>query len=192
MAGRTAEARARDLLRLFSTSAEEGGSAAGGEPALPPDRVPAARVRSVPVTAVPEPARGLLAHTRHMTDAQERHHGCRVELRVLGVLADGPSYAREILLVRPDGRVVQYGIVRIDLAAVDAVTAARIRAAEAPLGRILAEAGILCAVDDVECVEFVPDRRLVPHVGADRLFGRVAAIRVAGRPAIELLEVVVV
>lgn len=182
MAGRTAKGRADELLRLF----------AGVGPHAPADvRMPLPRVRSLAVADVPEPARGLLVHTRHMTDAQERHHGCKVDLRVLGEMADGNSYAREILLARPDGRVVQYGIVRIDLAAVDAATAGRIRAAATPLGRILVEAGIFCEVDHVQLVGFVPNKRLVPHVGGDRLFGRVADIRVAGRPAIQLLEVVV-
>jgi chorismate-pyruvate lyase len=185
MAGRSAKTRADDLLRLFAVRGADGSDGVPLAASLP-------IVQSVAAAAVPEPARGLLAHTRHMTDAQERHHDCQVDLRVLGVMADGGSYTREILLARPDGRVVQYGIVRIDLAAVDAATAARIRAAETPLGRILAEAGIFCEVDDVQLVEFVPDERLRPHVGTGRLFGRVADIRVSGRPAIELLEVVVV
>jgi chorismate-pyruvate lyase len=192
MAGRSAETRASDLVRLFAAPGRGSGSGAGAGVEIAVDRPLTASVRSVSVAELPQPARELLAHARHMTDAQERYHGCQVELRILGVLMEGTSYAREILLVRPDGRVVQYGIVRIDLAAVDAATAARIRAAETPLGRILAEAGIFCAVDGVQCIEFVPPERLVPHLGPDRLFGRVADIRVADRPAIELLEVVVI
>jgi hypothetical protein len=169
----SAQDRAEALLRLFAGSTEPG------------------HVRAVAAAAVPEPARTLLDHARHMTDAQERFHGGPVELRVLGVVSDGPSYAREILLARPDGRVVQYGIVRIDMAALDTATAERIRRADTPLGRILADAGMLCAVGGVQLVEFVPGPRLAAHMGPQPRFGRVADIRVADVPAVELLEVVV-
>lgn len=177
----SAQDRAEALLRLFARPVEPGRVRA----------VEPGHVRAVAVAAVPEPARTLLDHARHMTDAQERFHGGLVELRVLGVVSDGPSYAREILLARPDGRIVQYGIVRIDLTTIDAATAARIRRADTPLGRILAEAGMLCAVGDVQLVEFIPGPRLAVHLGPQPRFGRVADIRVADVPAVELLEVVV-
>jgi len=87
---------------------------------------------------------------------------------------------------------VQYGIVRIDLAAVDPATAAAIRRAAAPLGRILIEAGLLCDVHRVSFVRITPG----PHLDGilampGPLSGRVAEILVGGQPAIELLEVVV-
>lgn len=150
----------------------------------------------VPQAAVPDPDRQLLDHRSHMTVTMERHHGCAVELRVVAerqpVAGASESYAREILLVRPDGVVVQYGIVRIDLAALDRPTAAAIRGREAPLGRILIAAGVLCEVQRVTLlrIEAGPHlRRLVGDV--DHLHGRVAEIAVDGKPAIELLEIVV-
>jgi chorismate-pyruvate lyase len=120
-----------------------------------------------------------------------------VKLRVVAERSepsgDGRNlYAREILLARPDGAVVQYGIVRIDLDAVDAETAARIRRAAEPLGSILVEAGLLCEVHDVRLLRIVPGLHLARLIGNERAetFGRVAEIVVAGRPAIELLEIV--
>ena len=177
----SAEDRAEALLRLFArpNGPLESGLLAPG------------RVRAVDAAEVSEPARTLLDHDRHMTDAQERFHGGPVELRVLGVVSDGPNYAREILLSRSNGRIVQYGIVRIDMAVIDTATAASIRRADTPLGRILAEAGMLCAVGGVQLVEFVPGPRLADHLGPQPRFGRVADIRVAGVPAVELLEVVI-
>jgi chorismate-pyruvate lyase len=172
MTAADATTRAEALLRRFS----------GGAP-LP-------RVRPVAAADVPEPARSLLAHDRHMTEAQERFHGGLVNLRVLAVQSDEREYAREILLARDDGTIVEYGIVRIDLGALDPVTAARVIAADVPLGRILAEAGILRTVGDVQLVEFVPGTRLAPLVGSSRFFGRVAGIRVQDRSAIDLLEIV--
>jgi chorismate-pyruvate lyase len=140
--------------------------------------------------------RQLLDHRSHMTVTMERHHACRLDVRVVSeqqaAEGGGARYAREILLVRPDGGVVQYGIVRIDLAAVDAATAAAIRRAAEPLGRILINAGLLCDVQRVSLLRIEPG----PHLGgiiAERkpLSGRVAEILVGGQPAIELLEVVV-
>lgn len=140
--------------------------------------------------------RRLLDHCSHMTVTMERHHACRLDVRVVAeqkaAEGGGARYAREILLVRPDGRVVQYGIVRIDLAVVDDAIAVAIRRAAEPLGRILIEAGLLCDVQRVSLLRIDPG----PHLGGiiaavGPLSGRVAEILVGGQPAIELLEVVV-
>jgi len=174
-----AAARAGALVDLFCEGGRDFGS-----------------IEVVAPAAVPEPDRHLLDHHSHMTVAMERHHGCAVELRVVserghaGPAAD--AYAREILLVRPDGAVVQHGIVRIDLGVLDRESAAAIRRHAAPLGRILMAAGLLCEVHHVELLRIEPGPHLRRLVGnATRLHGRVAEISVAGRPAIELLEIVV-
>lgn len=171
--------RARELVGLFCPSISSFGL-----------------IESVEAGAVPEPARHLLHHRSHMTVAMERHHACVVDLRVVaerqpaGGRAD--SYAREILLVRPDGAVVQYGIVRIDLQALDRETAAAIRNHAAPLGRILMAAGLLCEVQQVALVRIEAGPHLRRLVGAcDRVYGRVAGIAVDCSPMIELLEIVV-
>lgn len=161
-----------------------------------PDAAAFGRWSAVDLHDVPEIPRRLLDHRSHMTVTMERHHACRLDVRVVAeqkaAEGSGARYAREILLVRPDGQVVQYGIVRIDLAAVDPATAAAIRRAAAPLGRILIEAGLLCDVHRVSFVRITPG----PHLGGilampGPLSGRVAEILVGGQPAIELLEVVV-
>lgn len=173
-----AENRADSLFRIFHAVAEH-----------------FAGVRAVEAEQIPAAFRGLLDHTSHMTVAMERHHGGPVSLQVVQVApgaADGRGYAREILLARGDGLVVQYGIVRVDLSAVDAATAAAIRAAEVPLGRLLIEAGMLRAVHDVRLLEVTPGAelcRLFGREGCRPTYGRVAEISLAGRPAIELLEV---
>ena len=172
-AGRNAAARAAELVRLFVADPADFGAVE----AVPPDRVP-------------EPFRSLLDHASHMTVAMERLHRGPVALRVVAESAGpGDTYAREIILDGPGGGVVQHGIVRIDLAAVGAATASRIRAHEAPLGRILVEAGALCEVGDVRLLEVVPGPHLARLLGPRPTFGRVATITIAGRPAIELLEI---
>ena len=152
-------------------------------------------MRAVEAANVPQPYRTLLDHTSHMTVAMERHHRETVSLRVVQVAegsADGRGYAREILLARGDGLVVQYGIVRIDLSVIDNATTAAIRAAEVPLGRLLIEAGLLRDVHDVSLLEVTPRKglcRLFGREACEPTFGRVAEISLSGRPAIELLEV---
>lgn len=161
------------------------------------------RLRAVAAAAVPANARRLLDHRSHMTAAMERFHGGPVGLTVVQQVtgpaaasgramdAANPPYAREILLTRGDGAVVQYGIVRIDLAAVAVETAAAIRAGSVPLGRILMNAGLLCEVEHVALLEIEPGPHLARLFGLPgRTYGRVAEIRVDGRPALELLEVV--
>lgn len=179
-----AEARAAALVRLFS-SLEEFGS-----------------LRSVVPGQVPEPARALLDHRSHMTVAMERFHGCDVRLRVV-VQTDGGHgrrsndgwYAREILLETPAGQIVQHGIVRIDLAHLSAPTAQEIREGRRPLGRILIEAGMLRDVHGVKLLAVMPGRHLrelLRLAGPSApLYGRVADIQLDGRPAVELLEIVV-
>lgn len=140
---------------------------------------------------VPEPFRSLLDHDSHMTVVMERHHHGPVGLRIVAELAGpGDAYAREIVLTGPGGHTVQFGIVRLDLAAVAAETAARIRAADAPLGRVLLDARTMCTVGDVALLRVDPGPHLQRLIGPGPTFGRVATIAVGGRPAVELLEIV--
>lgn len=166
-------------------------------------------VRSVEPDAVPEPARTLLDHRSHMTVAMERFYGGDVRLRVVARSDDGGQlrpnagwYAREILLETQAGEIVQHGIVRIDLANLDAATAEAIRDARRPLGRILIEAGMLRNVHGVKLLEITPGRHLrelfrlpgfraVEAAAHAPVYGRVADIQLDGRPAVELLEIVV-
>ena len=181
-------ARAEALVRLFCSPGNFG------------------VIRSVAPGQVPDPARTLLDHHSHMTVAMERFHGGEVRLRVVASVNDGSDkpthpawYAREILLETQGGKIVQHGIVRIDLTTLDAAAAQAIREARRPLGRILIEAGMLREVHSVSLLEVVPG----PHLHAlfrlpDRrgaaadamVYGRVADIQLDGRPAVELLEIV--
>lgn len=160
-----------------------------------PDLVDFSLLRTVSGPEVPEPFRTLLDHRSHMTVAMERHHGGPMRLRVVQVGSDpgNPSrYSREILLESLGGQVVQYGIVRLDLAAVDAATAAAIRAAELPLGRLLIASQPFREIHRVSLLAVDPGPGLAglfgvpPHCGT---YGRVAEIAISGRPAVELLEI---
>ncbi|MFM9196885.1 MAG: hypothetical protein ACKOWG_14305 [Planctomycetia bacterium] len=184
---RDAVARAAGLVGLFCSPEEFG------------------HMRGVAPHEVPEPDRTLLDHESHMTVAMERFHGGQVRLRVVasrGVgVGDRPPeawYAREILLETEGGKIVQYGIVRLDLMSLEAETVREILEERRPLGRILIEAGVLRDVRHVSLLEVTPG----PHLsgllwpagrapGGGPLHGRVADIQLNGRPAVQLLEVAV-
>jgi hypothetical protein len=149
----------------------------------------------VPVSSgeVVSAARQLLDHSSHMTVAMERFYRGPVSLKVVN-RTDCPDgrYAREILLRLDSGRIVQQGIVRVDLRILPPETAAAIRAESAPLGRILLDAGLLCDVHDVHLLRIVVGPHLARLFEISRgteAFGRVATIGLAGLPAIELLEI---
>lgn len=169
-----AVARGRDLVSLFH-----------------PDIASFGHLRLAAPERVPEAARQLLDHRSHMTVAMERRHG-PVRLRVVDRDEDASGrYAREILLLRADGRVVQHGVVRIDLRRLAAETAAAIRAESIPLGRILIDAGLLRDVHDVALLEIEPGPHLRRLFGtAAATHGRVATIDLDGVAAVELLEIV--
>lgn len=172
--GEAAVARGRDLVSLFHPDLESFG-----------------HIRLATPERMPEAARQLLDHRSHMTVAMERVHG-PVTLRVVDRGEDAVGrYAREILLRRADGRVVQHGIVRLDLRRLAPQTAAAIRAEAIPLGRILIDAGLLRDVHDVALLEIEPGPHLRRLFDNDRTtHGRVATIDLDGVPAVELLEIV--
>ena len=166
-------------------------------------------LRSVSPNDVSEPARTLLDHRSHMTVAMERFHGGDVRLRVVAQADDRAAqsprsgwYAREILLETQAGKIVQHGIVRIDLSHLGPETAAAIREARRPLGRILIDAGMLRDVHGVRLLKIMPGPHLqtlfaglagprsAPIAAATPVYGRVADIQLDGLPAVELLEIV--
>ena len=136
-----------------------------------------------------------------MTVAMEKFYKTTVGLQVVAELksaVDCDWYAREIFLLHPDGAAIQYGIVRIDLSQVNTATAQAILRGHLPLGRILIEAGFLLQVQHVQLMELLPSvywkglfSATHTHLQTQaRTFGRVASIRVAGKQAVELLEIV--
>lgn len=155
-----------------------------------------AQLQAVPAAEVPQPYADLLAHNSHMTVAMEQFHGGPVSLRVvaereMGADAGGRSYAREILLANGEGRIVQYGIVRMDLSPLPAASREAILNKTEPLGRILIASGMHREVQAVELLQVSPGPAFGQLMEAgEPCYGRVAEIRLDGRPAVELLEVV--
>ena len=99
----------------------------------------------------------LLAHNHHMTVTVERHHGSLVDVRVLERQPAPPHYARKILLARQsDGRVVQFGIVRLDLSCLEEDVRREIEGGLDPLGRILIRHNVLREVELFKLFEVAP------------------------------------
>jgi chorismate-pyruvate lyase len=144
--------------------------------------------------AMPEPYRGLLAHHQHMTVAMERHHGGPVEVQVLTSRRDGEYYSRKIVLRRHgDGRVVLFGIPRLNLQLLDEAVRQELLAERKPLGRLLIEHGVLREVQlaSLYRVQLGPDlARLFQRPLGETTYGRTAFLYCDGYLAVELLEIV--
>ncbi len=136
----------------------------------------------------------LLAHSGHMTITLEAWHQSLVDVRVEGEVREPNRYARHSLLSRrTDGRVVQSGIMRIDLTGLPAEVRREIEVGETPLGRILIRAELLREVELLALWRIKMGPQLARELGYDpgtTTYGRSARILVEGRPAVELLEIV--
>ncbi len=143
---------------------------------------------------LPADYRTLLAHEHHMTVAVEAFHRSAVDVQVLARRRSQSHYARKILLARrTDGRVVQFGIMRVNLAYLEDPVRAEIESERVPLGRTLIEHGVLRQVHLVSLWHVMPGAELCQHFSLAEpvpTFGRAAAIDCNGERAVELLEIV--
>jgi hypothetical protein len=143
---------------------------------------------------IPEPYRSLLVHDEHMTVTVEAYHSGPVDVRVLASRLDDNVYARKILLVhQKTGKIVQFGIVRIDLDLTSAPVRSAILAGKTPIGRILIEHDVLRRIEPTAFLRIQPGPGQCAWFGLAEprpLFGRLAIIHCDEKPAVELLEVV--
>lgn len=156
-----------------------------------PDRPDAAEV---PAVEVPEPYHSLLVHTHHMTVTVEQFYGSPVDVRVMSCRREGNEYARKILLALKDDpkRVVQFGLVRINLGVCPEPVRAAIVEGKTPLGRVLIQHNMLRRIEPLAFLR----ARLSPtmaewfHVPAGtETYGRIGVIYTGNRPAVEVLEI---
>jgi hypothetical protein len=152
------------------------------------------RFDEVLISRIPEPYRELLAHTHHMTVTLERFHNGPVDVHVLQKHVTPTHYARKILLTRQsDGRVVLYGIMRINLSLLSPAVQAEIEAEATPLGRILIEHDVLRRIHLMSLWKVEPGSELCQIFGLPTptdTYGRCAVIDCNDEPAVELLEIV--
>ena len=139
------------------------------------------------------PYRELLDHNAHMTVTMEDFHGGPVDVRVLATRHDGSLYSRKILLSRQyDGRVVMFGVPRLNLDVLSPEVRAEIESQRTPLGRVLINHNVLREVELIALwrVKIGGDlARLFGQTAGDIVYGRTALIHLNGEPAVELLEI---
>jgi chorismate-pyruvate lyase len=158
----------------------------------PADALP--KYMFVAAEEVPAPYHDLLVHEHHMTVTVEAYHGSLVDVHILARRQDGESYARKILLaLQSNGRIVQFGIARVNLRYCSPAVRAAILAGQTPLGRILIEHNVLRRIEPTAFLRVAPGPALTAWFGLERprpTYGRLAYIHCDGQPAIELLEIV--
>jgi hypothetical protein len=146
------------------------------------------------ISSMPEPYRLLLAHTEHMTVTVEKFHGGPVDVRVLATLTRDTHYARKIVLTRQsDGTVVQFGIMRINMALLSPACREEIESQRTPLGRILIKHDVLRKIHLMSLWKVIPGDDLCRIFGLAQpqaTYGRAAVIDCNDEPAVELLEIV--
>ena len=143
---------------------------------------------------LPEEYQSLLDHHDHMTVTLEAWHNSMVDIRVLQEYCEREIYARTILLAcQRDGTVVQFGIMRIDLAELPEIVRLEIQSQALPLGRIMIRHHLLREVELLQLWRIQPNEELRRHLNVDaqtQIYGRSARIMVEGKRAVELLEIV--
>jgi chorismate-pyruvate lyase len=129
-----------------------------------------------------------------MTVTVEKHHGEKVDVRILQQELGESAYARKILLVtQKTRRVVQFGLVRIHLDYCSPAVREEILAGETPLGRILINHNVLRRIEPTNFLRIIPGPAMMEWFGLPEprpTYGRQAVIHCDGKPAIELLEIV--
>jgi len=159
----------------------------------PADDLPPA-FEQIDPAEVPEPYHGLLVHQHHMTVTVEAYHGDKVDVRVLDRCRQRQVYARKILLeLHKSRRVVQFGIVRVDLNVLAPPVREAIVSERTPFGRVLIQHGVLRRIEPTAFLRLQSGPAQMAWFGLDQprpLYGRLALIHCNGRAAVELLEVV--
>jgi len=125
---------------------------------------------------IPQPYRKLLVHERDMTGTLESHFGQPMTLQVLKKRVEGGVLFRQVLLMgTADGRVAEFGAIRIELGCFDDKARQRIEACRQPLGAILRDLDIPYVSKPSAYLDVDADRFVREVLGAGqttRLFGR--------------------
>lgn len=151
-------------------------------------------IEAVEPIEVPSPYHGLLVHHEHMTTILQTFYGRGVALQVLREHREADLYTRAVLLTLGAAkRVVEFGIARVDLALTSAAVREEILQRRTPLGDILIRYDVLRRIDPKWYFRMDRDSPLLDDGGRGRsahAYGRVGVISFEGRPAIELIEIV--
>src|SRR5262249_18712123 len=154
-----------------------------------PDRPTAVEIAA---SDLPQPYHRLLVHKHHMTVTVEEFYHSPVDVRVLVSRRNGNEYARKSLLVAQSvGRVVQFGLVRINLGVCSEAVRNEVIEGKTPLGGILIRHNMLRRIEPVAYLRVILSAEMAKwfNVAPDTTsFGRVGLIYTGERPVVEVLE----
>lgn len=161
--------------------------------ALFPGSTEQPRASNVTPAELPQPYRRLLAHTHHMTVTVEEFFRSRVDVRVLDFWLSESEYARKSLLsLQSTGRIVQFGLVRINLGVCPHAVRDAIVEGKTPLGRVLIEHNMLRRIEPVAFLRIELAEPMADWFGVapgTETHGRVGLIYTGERPVVEVLEI---
>lgn len=142
---------------------------------------------------LPESYHRLLVHNHHMTITVEQFYRSTVDVRVLNCRRVGNEYARKILLATHDtGRIVQFGLVRINLGVCSEAVRNEILEGQTPLGRVLIQHNMLRRIEPVAFLRVSLSSTMAGWFGVEQgttTFGRLGVIYTGDRPVVEVLEI---
>ncbi|BBO33779.1 hypothetical protein [Lacipirellula parvula] len=117
--------------------------------------------RLVAVDDMPADYQTLLAHDAHMTVTVEAFHNSMVDVAVLDEHREGDYYSRTSLLIcRQSRKIVQFGVMRIDLSGLPQIVREEIESRGTPLGRVLIRHNVLRHVELHRLWRIKPGREL--------------------------------
>lgn len=158
-----------------------------------PDSIDRPTASEVPAGEVPPPYHKLLVHTHHMTVTVEEYYRSPVDVCVLECRKSGNEYARKILLTaQAGGRVVLFGLVRINLASCTEAVRNEIIEEKTPLGRIMIRHNMLRRIDPIAYLRLALADPMAGWFGdppGTVTYGRVGVIYTGDKPAAEVLEI---
>jgi chorismate-pyruvate lyase len=142
---------------------------------------------------MPEPYRSLLVNDGDMTPTLERFHRCKLHLRVLGRVHAGEEYRRQVLLLDPQERPVEFGAIRIHLDALLPAVQKLVLAGQRPLGGVLIENSVPHRSHPSAHFSIVGDELINRALGVTTpctLYGRCnTLIADGGKPIAEVVEI---
>lgn len=143
--------------------------------------------------AMPEPYRSLLVNEGDMTPTLERFHRCTLHLKVLGRVHAGEVYRRQVLLLDPKDRPVEFGAIRIHLDVLLPAVQKLVLAGQRPLGGLLIENSVPHHSHPSAYFSVVGDALINRALGVTTpctLYGRCnTLIAEGGKPIAEVVEI---
>jgi chorismate-pyruvate lyase len=147
----------------------------------------------IPAADMPQPYHRLLVHNHHMTVTVEAFYGGSVDVRVMACTRAGNEYARKILLaLHESGKIVQFGLVRIDLGVCPEPVRNAIVEGKTPLGRVLIQHDMLRRIEPTAFLRVRLSPKMAEWFGATagvETYGRLGVIYTGEKPAVEVLEI---